>query len=216
MSTFFIYKKYVIINYYKEVFTLSNKKSFLKERKFKIAMIIIFITVLISLTPIGIKFYNESKNEMNSSIKNIQEELTTTETEQGKVLLEEGFSKNYYELAEKIDGKSTELMRLKTKKRIIYTIIPIIVLGSIILIGSLIMIGNIIADSFRKIPINQTDKSKNIFKKDNQKVVLHIIDRSKPENIDIKPLKCPSCKANLTHHETKCEYCGTNIVKTKK
>jgi rRNA maturation endonuclease Nob1 len=55
---------------------------------------------------------------------------------------------------------------------------------------------------------------------DQQKVVFDMLNRKivqeEMSNTKLKPLKCPSCKANVDHNAKKCEYCGTSLIREKK
>jgi H+/gluconate symporter-like permease len=203
--------------------TKDTKKEETKKdnKKIKIIIALIIAAVLIALTPFGINWYKESKSEVKVSIQKLEDELDTLEKEKHEVFMDEGFSDSYYDLAEEIDKVSTELASKQAGLVIKYNILPIIIIGIIVAIAIAITIGKIIAKSFDSIPkTNNVIQNHHRIQMGQHKVVLDIIDRrldeeSKKET-KLKPLKCPSCKANISHEATKCEYCGTSVVKVKK
>jgi len=191
------------------------------NKKIKIIIAVIIALVLIALAPFGISWYKESRNEVKVSIQKLEDELDTLEQEKHEVFMDEGFSDRYYELAKKIDKVSTELVSKEAGLVIKYTILPIIIIGIIIVVTIAITIGKLIAKSFNNITTTTTNiQNQHKVQMGRHKVVLDIIDRrldeeSKKET-KLKPLKCPSCKANISHEATKCEYCGTSVIKVKK
>ncbi len=195
-----------------------NKKD---NKKIKIIIALVIAAILIAITPFGISWYKESKSEVKVSIQKLEDELDTLEQEKHDVFMDEGFSDRYYELAKEIDKVSTELASKQAGLVIKYNILPIIIIGIIAAISIAITVGKIIAKSFDNIPkTNNVIQNQHRVQMGQHKVVLDIIDRrldeeSKKET-KLKPLKCPSCKANISHEATKCEYCGTSIVKVKK
>lgn len=191
------------------------------NQKIKIIIALIIAAVLIALTPFGINWYKESKSEVKVSIQKLEDELDILEQEKHEVFMDEGFSNRYYELAKKIDKVSTELVYKEDSLVIKYTILPIIIIGIIIVVTIAITIAKLIAKSFNNITTTTTNiQNQHKVEMGHHKVVLDIIDRrldeeSKKET-KLKPLKCPSCKANISHEATKCEYCGTSVITVKK
>lgn len=187
------------------------------NKKIKIIIAVIIALVLIALAPFGISWYKESRNEVKVSIQKLEDELDTLEQEKHEVFMDEGFSDRYYELAKEIDTVSTELVSKEAGLVIKYTILPIIIIGIIIVVTIAITIGKLIAKSFNNITTTTTNiQNQHKVQMGRHKVVLDIIDRRLDEESKLKPLKCPSCKANISHEATKCEYCGTSVIKVKK
>lgn len=187
------------------------------NKKIKIIIAVIIALVLIALAPFGINWYKESRNEVKVSIQKLEDELDTLEQEKHEVFMDEGFSDRYYELAKEIDTVSTELVSKEAGLVIKYTILPIIIIGIIIVVTIAITIGKLIAKSFNNITTTTTNiQNQHKVQMGRHKVVLDIIDRRLDEESKLKPLKCPSCKANISHEATKCEYCGTSVIKVKK
>ena len=186
----------------------------------KIIITVIIILALIIGTPFGYNFYKESKSEAKINIQKLEDELDTLEQEKHEVFMDEAFSDRYYELAKEIDEVSTKLTASKANLTIMYNILPIIIIGVIVVILAGIALGKLIASSFSKMTFASPVSNQHKVVMGQHKVVLDIVDRRLKEESNkdtkLKPLKCPSCKANVDHEATKCEYCGTSLIKVKK
>ena len=186
-------------------------------KKIKIIIAIIAVIILIAIAPFGIKWYKESKSDTRVAIQQLKDEIDLLEKDQQDIFMNSGFSDEYYEKAKEIDKLSIELVSKETGLTVKYTILPIIIIGITVVTTLGILLAKLIAKSFDNITFNnQLETNKKHLRAKQQKVVLDVIDRRNNEETKIKALKCPSCKANISHDATKCEYCGTSLVKVKK
>lgn len=183
-------------------------------------IIIAIVVILLALSPFGVKWFTESKQNDVAKIETLEKELKVLEKKQDQEFDNFAFSGNYYTLAEEIAEKHLEIEAAKASLTIKYTIVPIIAGCVLLFILILVFAISAMVSGFNKIDEQaaKTRKARQAerVKMGRHKIVLDVIDRRNNEDVKLKPLKCPSCNASVEHDAKKCEYCGTSLIKVKK
>ena len=207
--------------------TKTEAKNDTQKAKTSLIKIIIIIAIIISINTLGplihIKIETAKYNEQQEIIK-LEEQKIELEAEKTAVFKKNGFTKKYYTLENDLDKIKEKIASKESTISFRYTFLPIIVtavLVAILLFGFVLSI--IISDVKRfSHSFPKSSHHMNIHKQvaDQQKVVFDLLNRriqqEELKNTKLKPLKCPSCKANVEHDATKCEYCGTSLIRVKK
>ena len=205
-----------------EEITTTKKEEPKKTKKVVLIVIAILIAIsLIAIAPIGIKTFKESKVKQQVKIEKIENEIIELEQQKQEEFFDNAFSDKYYDLATEIKEANMELSAAKSGLTIKYTILPIIVIIVIMTIALFTIVIKTMVSGFNSLkPPTHSPFQNHRVQMGQHKVVLDIIDRrlkdEQNKDIKLKPLKCPSCRANVEHEATKCEYCGTSLIKVKK
>lgn len=196
---------------------MTKTKPQVKEKsKLKKVIITILIIVAIIALAISSPFIYKAIDASKAKEEKILETLKKQEIELGVQEKEEfkdnGFSKKYYELKEQLKDVSFQVTSLEASITFKYTFLPIIIIALIVVIGGISLVINIVVKDFQKMTPKLNHAAFRLRPYD--KTILNRHDINHPTKL--KPLKCPSCKANLEHGALKCEYCGTSVIKVKK
>lgn len=198
-----------------------------KKEKIKLIKIIILLALIICIFAFGPSLYNKfetAKYNEQQEVKKLEDKKIDIEVEKKAEFKENGFTKKYYTLENDLNDIKSEINKKEASIAFRYTFLPIIITA--IVVASL-LIGFVI-----KIIVSDMNKMTPAFSRlghharmqqqvaDQQKVVFDLLNRKITQdelaNTKLKPLKCPSCKANVEHGAKKCEYCGTNLIRVKK
>lgn len=198
-----------------------------QKEKTKLIKIIILIAIIICIFAFGPTLYNKfetAKYNEQQEVKKLEDKKIDIEVEQKAEFKEEGFTKKYYTLENDLNDIKSEITKKEASITFRYTFLPIIVTAIIVaafLIGFVIKL--IVSDMNKMTPsFNHLGHHARLSKQvaDQQKVVFDLLNRKITQeelaNTKLKPLKCPSCKANVEHGAKKCEYCGTSLIRVKK
>ena len=189
----------------------------------RIGILVLLVVLAIGFGPTIYDKFETSKYNAEKSLEKLEEKKIDLDVEQNAEFKENGFSKKYYTLENDIDKVREDIAIKKASISFKYTFLPIIVsavLVAIVLFGIII---NIVVSDMKKMTPAFNRLGKNFAHHqqvmDQQKAVFDLLNRRIEQedlkNTKLKPLKCPSCKANVEHGAKKCEYCGTSLIREK-
>lgn len=198
-----------------------------QKEKIKLVKIIILVAVIICVFAFGPTLYNKfetAKYNEQQEVKKLEDKKIDIEVEKKAEFKENGFTKKYYTLENDLNDMNSEINKKEASITFRYTFLPIIVTAIIVaalLIGFVIKL--IVTDMNKMTPsFSRLGYHARLHQQvaDQQKVVFDLLNRKITQeelsNTKLKPLKCPSCKANVEHGAKKCEYCGTSLIRVKK
>ena len=195
--------------------------------KFSLIKIGILVLAIISIVIFGPIVYNKidtAKYNAQQEVEKLKDKKIDIELEKKAEFKENGFTKKYYTLENDIDKINGEINSKEGSITFKYTFLPIIITAIIVAVLMFLFIINIVVSDMNKMTrsISKNGSHMNLHKQvaDQQKVVFDMLNRRIEQvemaNTKLKPLKCPSCKANVEHDAKKCEYCGTSLIRVKK
>lgn len=210
---------------------LEDKLDQITKRKKSKIIIGIVILILVATLPFLISKVNEKNSKIKTEIVELKEQQSDLKVKKNQEFTSNGFTKYYYELEEELLNTQ---QKIKDNEMKIETSSVLLILGGVIII--FIVIGTIFirltSFSFSRILSFGGKDGKNHFSLfssfsnthktilNHQERIFNIIDKrleqEELKNTKLKALKCPSCRANVSHDATKCEYCGTSLIKVKK
>lgn len=188
-----------------------KEKSKIKKIITTILIIVVIIALVVS-SPFIYKAIDAAKTKEEKILETLKNQEIELDVQQNEEFKDNGFSKKYYELKEQIKDISFQVTSLEASITFRYTFLPIIIIALIVVIGGISFVINIIVKDFQKMTPKLNHTAFRL--RPHDKTVLNRHDINHPTKL--KPLKCPSCKANLEHGALKCEYCGTSVIKVKK
>lgn len=201
-----------------------------KKKKSKI-IIGIIILILIATLPFVIPKINEQQSKIDNEIAELQDKQTDLKAQKSQEFKINGFTKKYYEIEQELSNINQQIQDKEMKQESFFVIFILggAVLFFIIIVSTFIRFtsfsfsrvlsfGGKNGESHFSLFNSFSNTHKTIL--NHQERIFNIIDKSLEQeelkNTKLKALKCPSCKANVSHDATKCEYCGTNLIKVKK
>ena len=191
----------------------TTKKPTKTKKYLTIILIAIIIVALIISSPAIYTAMNNAKADEEKTLEVLKTQKIEKELEKDKEFKSDGFSQKYYELKDELNDLNIKVNTLEASITFKYTFLPIIIIALVVVVGGFSLVISIIVKDFQKMTPNLKQIQLRIQPADPRT----ILNRYEPERpTKLKPLKCPSCKANLEHGAVKCEYCGTSVVKEKK
>ena len=188
-----------------------KEKSKLKKVIITLLIIVAIIALAIS-SPFIYKAIDAAKKSEEKTLEALKEQKVDLEIQKNDEFFDNSFSKKYYELKDQLNDINIQITTLEASITFRYTFLPIIIIALIVVIGGISLVINIMVKDFQKMTPKLNHAAFRLRPYD--KTVLNRHDINHPTKL--KPLKCPSCKANLEHGALKCEYCGTSVIKVKK
>lgn len=188
-----------------------KEKSKLKKVIITLLIIVAIIALAIS-SPFIYKAIDAAKKSEEKTLEALKEQKVDLEIQKNDEFFDNSFSKKYYELKDQLNDINIQITTLEASITFRYTFLPIIIVALIVVIGGISLVINIVVKDFQKMTPKLNHAAFRLRPYD--KTVLNRHDINHPTKL--KPLKCPSCKANLEHGALKCEYCGTSVIKVKK
>jgi uncharacterized protein YpmB len=188
-----------------------KEKSKLKKVIITILIIVAIIALVIS-SPFIYKAIDAAKKSEEKTLEALKEQKVDLEIQKNDEFFDNSFSKKYYELKDQLNDINVQITTLEASITFRYTFLPIIIIALIVVIGGISLVINIVVKDFQKMTPKLNHAAFRLRPYD--KTILNRHDINPPTKL--KPLKCPSCKANLEHGALKCEYCGTSVIKVKK
>lgn len=188
-----------------------KEKSKLKKVIITILIIVAIIALVIS-SPFIYKAIDAAKKSEEKTLEALKEQKVDLEIQKNDEFFDNSFSKKYYELKDQLNDINVQITTLEASITFRYTFLPIIIIALIVVIGGISLVINIMVKDFQKMTPKLNHAAFRLRPYD--KTILNRHDINHPTKL--KPLKCPSCKANLEHGALKCEYCGTSVIKVKK
>lgn len=186
-----------------------------KSKTKKIITIILIIAAVVALvisSPFIYKAVDAAKKSEEKTLETLKEQKVDLEIQKNDEFFDNSFSKKYYELKDQLNDINVQITTLEASIAFRYNFLPIIIIALIVVIGGISLVINIMVKDFQKMTPKLNHTAFRIRPYDRTVLNRHDIDRP----TKLKPLKCPSCKANLEHGALKCEYCGTSVIKVKK
>jgi flagellar basal body-associated protein FliL len=198
-----------------------------QKEKVKLIKIIILVAVIICILAFGPTLYNKfetAKYNEQQEVKKLEDKKIDLELAQKAEFKEEGFTKKYYTLENDMNDIKSKIAKKEASITFKYTFLPIIVTAIIVAVLLIVFVIKIIVSDMNKMTpaFSNLGYHARIQKQvaDQQKVVFDLLNRKITQeelaNTKLKPLKCPSCKANVEHGAKKCDYCGTSLIRVKK
>lgn len=183
--------------------------------------------IVISAIIFGPKVYqkvNIGKENEIKKIEKLEKENINLEVEKDTEFENNGFSKKYYELDNKIDKNKNKITAAEANITFKYTFLPIIITTALVAFVLFGIVFNIMVSDMKKMTpkLNKLGKTFGVNQQvsEQQKAIFDLLNRrleqEELKNTKLKPLKCPSCKANIEHNAKKCDYCGTSLIREKK